>query len=50
MTKAVELLIKGRLRDPARMLRAAAAMDRLRRKAPPGWDSVKILRKLRESR
>lgn len=50
MTKAVELLIKGKARDHARMLRAAAAMDRLRRKAPAGWDSVKIIRKLRESR
>lgn len=50
MTKAVELLIKGRIRDQARMVRAAEDMDRLRRKAPPGWDSVKILRKFRESR
>lgn len=48
--KNVELLIKGNVRDHARMLRAAAAMDRLRRKAPPGWDSVRVIRKLRESR
>lgn len=50
VTKAVELLIKGRIRDQAKMLKAAETMDRLRRKAPAGWDSVKVLRKLRESR
>ena len=50
MTKAVELLIKGRLRDRSLMIKAAETMDRLRRKAPSGWESVKILRKFRESR
>lgn len=50
MTKAVELLIKGQVRNRARMLRAAAAMDRLRRKPPSGWESAEVIRKLRESR
>ena len=42
--------MKGRLRDHLRMIRAAKEMDQLRRKAPTGWDSVKVLRKLRETR
>lgn len=50
MTKAVELLIKGRLRNRTLMVKAAEEMDRLRKKPPAGWDTVKVLRKLRESR
>lgn len=49
-SKLVELLIEHRVRDRARMLRASKAIDRLRRKAPPGWRSEEVIRRMRESR
>lgn len=49
-SKLVELLIEHRIRDKARMERASETIDRLRRKAPVGWKTVEVIRRMRESR
>ncbi|MBI3011921.1 MAG: hypothetical protein HYY58_05490 [Candidatus Omnitrophica bacterium] len=50
MKVTVEGLLRSRIRDREKISRAIRAIDRLRRKAPAGWVSVDVLRKLRESR
>ncbi|MBI4596862.1 MAG: hypothetical protein HY737_00490 [Candidatus Omnitrophica bacterium] len=49
----VEEFIKSRLRDVATMRQAARHMDALRKrcgKPEPGFESVAVLRKIREAR
>jgi len=50
MKLTVDQLLRSKVRDREKILRAIHAIDRLRRKAPAGWNSVHVLRKLRESR
>ena len=50
MKLSVEELLRSRVRDREKIARAIHAIDRLRRKAPAGWKSVEILRRLRETR
>ncbi len=50
MKLSVDDLLRSKVRNRARMARAAEAIDRLRRKPPPGWDTVEVLRRLREKR
>lgn len=46
-SQLVELLIRHRVRDRKKMLEASHNIDKLRRKAPSGWNSVEIIRKFR---
>ncbi len=50
MKLTVDELLRSKIRNRERIAKAIEAIDRLRRKAPPGWDTVEILRKLREAR
>lgn len=50
MKLTVDELLRSKVRDRAKIVRAIHAIDRLRRKPPAGWDSVEILRRLREKR
>ena len=50
MKLTVDDLLRSKIRNRERILRAIRAIDRLRRKARPGWNSTEVLRKLRESR
>jgi hypothetical protein len=47
LTRTVQSL---KVRNRAKIARASQAIDRLRRKPPRGWNSVEVLRKLREAR
>lgn len=46
-SQLVELLTQHRVRDHKRMLEASRNIDKLRKKAPVGWNSVEIIRKFR---
>ncbi len=46
-SQLVELLTQHRVRDRKKMLEASQNIDRLRKKAPRGWNSVEIIRKFR---
>lgn len=50
MKLTVDELLRSKVRDREKMAKASRAIDRLRRKPPLGWDTVAILRKLREAR
>ena len=50
MKLSVEELLRSKVRDREKIARAIHAIDRLRRRAPAGWKSVEILRRLRETR
>ena len=50
MKLSVDELLRSKVRDREKIARAIRDIDRLRRKATPGWDSVKMIRKIRESR
>jgi hypothetical protein len=50
MKLTVEELFRAKVRNRERIARAIQAIDRLRRKAPAHWDSVAVLRRLREAR
>jgi len=50
MKLIVEELLRTKVRDREKIAKAVHAIDRLRRKAPTGWSSVQILRRLRETR
>lgn len=43
----VEILTQYRVRDRKRMLEASQNIDKLRKKAPKGWNSVEVIRKFR---
>ncbi|MDI6839920.1 MAG: hypothetical protein QMD71_03540 [bacterium] len=50
MQKRASLLIGARMRDYKKIQKAARSIERLRRKAPKGWDSVEEIRKWRDKR
>jgi hypothetical protein len=50
MKLTVDALLRSKVRDRQKISRAIHAIDRLRRKAPAGWSSVEVLRRLREKR
>jgi len=50
MRLTVDELLRSKVRDREKIGRAIQAIDRLRRKAPAGWNSVEVLRRLRETR
>ncbi len=50
MKVRVEELLQSKVRDREKITQAIHAIDRLRRKAPAGWSSVAVLRRLREKR
>lgn len=43
-------IVENRVRDREKMMRASQDIDRLRKKASVGWDSVKIIRHMRDLR
>lgn len=50
MKLSVDELFRSKVRNREKILRTIHAIDRIRRKPPAGWNSVAILRKLREQR
>ena len=48
MKQVVEHLVRDRIRNWQKIAKAVEAIGRLRRKPPAGWDTVHVLRKLRE--
>jgi len=48
MKATVDEVLRLKVRDREKIVRAIHAIDRLRRKAPAGWNSVEVLRRLRE--
>jgi len=50
MKLTIDELLRSKIRDREKIRRAIHAIDRLRRKAPAGWNSVDVLRRLRETR
>ncbi len=50
MKLTVDELLRSRVRNREKITRAIHAIDRLRRKAPAGWRSADVLRRLREQR
>ena len=49
MKLTVDELFRAKVRDREKITRAIHAIDRLRRKAPAGWRSADVLRRLREN-
>ncbi len=50
MQKRIEYLIGARMKDRKKIQEAARSIDKLRRKAPKGWDSAEEIRKWRDRR
>ena len=50
MDRPVEFLLKAKVRNQEKIAQAIRAIDQLRRRPPKGWDTVRVLRHLRESR
>ena len=50
MQKRIEFLIGARMKDRKKIQEAARSIDKLRRKAPKGWDSAEEIRKWRDRR
>ncbi len=48
--KPLDEFLRSKVRNRAKIARALQAIDRLRRKPPRGWNTVEVLRKLRETR
>lgn len=49
ISKMLEI-IENRVRNLAKMKNASEDIDQRRKKAPAGWDTVKIIREMREAR
>jgi hypothetical protein len=50
MKQPIDEFLRSKVRDRKKIARAVQTIDRLRRKPPAGWNSVDVLRKLREAR
>ncbi|HHT9126514.1 MAG TPA: hypothetical protein ACFYD6_11950 [Candidatus Brocadiia bacterium] len=49
ISKILEI-VENRVRNPAKMKNASKDIDRRRKKAPKGWNTVEIIRQMREAR
>jgi hypothetical protein len=50
MKITVDELLRSKIRNREKIVRAIHAIKRLCRKAPHGWDTVAVIRRLRENR
>jgi hypothetical protein len=42
-------IVENRVRNFARMKNASRNIDKIRKKAPAGWNSIEIIRQIREA-
>lgn len=49
ISKILEI-IENRVRNLSKMKEASQDIDRMRQKAPAGWNSIQIIRQIREAR